>query len=104
MIIKISEDSKVYIQNSVYHREDGPAVCYPYSQEWYFRGVIHRDNGPARMFRKEDGSLICEWWINGEYTAWADYSLPNCDKNLFEHFWTKSDSQNANYDAIIGTQ
>ena len=45
------------------HRENGPAVEYPYGfPVWYQNGRLHRENGPAVEWA--DGSK--EWWLNGE--------------------------------------
>ena len=31
-------------------------------QQWTDKGLIHREDGPARMFLK---TKVCEWWLNG---------------------------------------
>jgi hypothetical protein len=60
----------------------------PISQEWWNNGICTREDGPARMFRK-DGKLIAEFWLHGEYIAYQDFSQPNCDPQVFEHYWHK---------------
>jgi hypothetical protein len=45
------------------HREDGPAVEYPYgTYEWWFDGKRHREGGPAVEWADGDK----EWYVNGQ--------------------------------------
>lgn len=40
--------TKYYYKDSIYHREDGPAVEYSYgAKHWYQNGLLHRIGGPA---------------------------------------------------------
>jgi hypothetical protein len=51
-----------WYRNGEFHREDGPAIIYPDgAQEWYRNGQLHRDDGPAAIY--PDGKL--SWYTNG---------------------------------------
>ena len=50
-----------YSEDSKYHREDGPAVVWPYGYEgWWQNGKLHRLGGPARL-----SEFTKEWWREG---------------------------------------
>ena len=60
------------ISKYVLHREDGPAVITYradgsiWGEEWYINGVRHREDGPALIWYYNDGSIWQEEWrING---------------------------------------
>lgn len=74
-MIKIIENGKEYYVDSdsgftkwydLYlnlHREDGPAIIYPYplgSKYWFKHGQLHRENGPAVIY--PDG--VKKWYLN----------------------------------------
>ena len=42
------------------HREDGPAVMAEDHQAWYRHGKVHREDGPAVVWYH--GGI--EWWLN----------------------------------------
>jgi hypothetical protein len=43
-----NEHGIFYFVNDNLHREDGPAVIYPFGEEqWYRNGKLHREDGPA---------------------------------------------------------
>jgi hypothetical protein len=57
-----------------YHREDGPAsICYRSdgsirTEYFYLNGVQHRELGPAFIFYRADGPIIWEeFYLNGEF-------------------------------------
>jgi hypothetical protein len=43
------------------HREDGPAIETNGHKAWYYKGLLHRENGAAIEY--DDGSK--EYWFNG---------------------------------------
>jgi hypothetical protein len=46
--VKVYKSGKVWYQNGVLHREDGPAIEYADGNiEWYQNGKRHREDGPA---------------------------------------------------------
>ena len=54
---------RYYNTAQLLHREDGPAIVYPYGRhEWYRNGLRHRDVGPAI----ETAYGHREWWQNGK--------------------------------------
>jgi hypothetical protein len=65
-IVKWHDNSISYIKNNLCHREDGPAYigCYG-TKAWYFEGLLHNLNGPARIF--PDGRE--EYWVYGNPTT-----------------------------------
>lgn len=50
-----------WYRNGVFHREDGPAICGGAVQAWYRDGVRHRVDGPAYV--TSEGRE--EWFLNG---------------------------------------
>lgn len=43
------------------HRDDGPAVIYPYGVEkWFRHGKMHREDGPALLGTRHPGV----WYLN----------------------------------------
>jgi len=49
--------------NTIFHREDGPALIYSYGvKKWYKEGKLHRLGGPA-VERKNHSK---EWWVNNK--------------------------------------
>ena len=70
------DGSKVWYNNELYHREDGPAFKGANgSKVWYLHGKPHREDGPA--YKGADGTK--EWYIHGKRhredgpaVEWAD--------------------------------
>lgn len=82
----IHGEPKIWQENGVPHRLDGPAVEWTNGGvEWYVHGLRHREDGPAiehkggykvwfiRNHRhREDGPAVIhpdstvEWWLNGK--------------------------------------
>ena len=77
-------DKKWYLNGTLLHRKNGPAVIYPSgTAEWWIKGKLHRENGPAIEYaggtgewrfngkkHRLDGPAVenrnyREWWING---------------------------------------
>ena len=59
-----SDGTIYYTLNNQFHREDGPAIIYPYGAKvWFKNGRRHRLDGPA-VENNADGEN--EYWINGE--------------------------------------
>ena len=58
-------------EQSLLHREDGPAVIWPDGyEEWYINGKRHRLDGPAIV-----GSNTTSYWIDGKIVASSLYHL-----------------------------
>lgn len=55
--------------NGLMHREDGPAAESQGNKYWYNQGKRHRTDGPAVEF--SNGSK--EWWIDGEQLTEKDF-------------------------------
>lgn len=64
-----------YRKNYVLHKEDGPAMTYPYGQtEWWKFGMLHRNpqEGPAIVFANGNG----DYWQDGKRLhPWKQYWL-----------------------------
>ena len=59
-----TDGTKCWYKDGLIHREDGPAIIYKDgAQYWYKNGKYHRDDGPAAICR--DGSQY--WLKNGKY-------------------------------------
>jgi hypothetical protein len=59
--IKFENGAKAWYFNGVLHRADGPARVWPSgTKEWYLNGKRHRVDGPARVW--PNGSK--QWWLN----------------------------------------
>ena len=57
------DGTKVWYQDGLEHREDGPAVEYADGTEaWYKHGKRHREDGPAYI-SVDRGD--CRWLLNG---------------------------------------
>jgi len=75
---------KVWVQNGVLHRLDGPAKIWKNgSHGWYQNGVIHREDGPAHispgsrkawiqngLYHRLDGPAIIYKTGSGTYEQW----------------------------------
>ena len=61
--MKKYENSIVYYikGTTTLHREDGPALTDELGEDWFYKGDLHRDGGPA--VERKDGTK--EWYING---------------------------------------
>ena len=46
----IEFDSIRYYKDGLIHREDGPALLYKGNKEWYINGYLHREDGPAIIY------------------------------------------------------
>jgi len=58
----------------VLHREDGPAKIWYYEdgikhhEEWYINGIYTRDNGPAVIWYYQNGEIQHEdWYTDGKF-------------------------------------
>jgi antitoxin component YwqK of YwqJK toxin-antitoxin module len=67
------EITQVYSYDGDKHREDGPAkICYKLDgtvirEEWWKNFQLHREGGPAVIYYYENGNKISEvWYINDE--------------------------------------
>lgn len=57
-------------EKGVLHRIDGPAVENDRGEwVWFREGKIHRDDGPAVRVILSDGTIVEEFWHNGEQIA-----------------------------------
>ena len=71
----IRYDTKRWYLNGKRHRENEPAVEYPYGDKtWFKNGEFHRENGPAI----EWSNCKKYWYLNGkeysESTYWKELS------------------------------
>lgn len=73
-------------ETATIHREDGPAMLTPNSQEWVKHNKYHREDGPARMFKinSEGDHFHCEWWFNGVLQHRALLS-----EQAFNQYWAQ---------------
>jgi hypothetical protein len=80
-----TDGTRIWIQNGMFHREDGPAIeSVTGARRWLVNGALHREDGPAidgpdglRMWyrnnkkHREDGPAVegadgtREWWVDG---------------------------------------
>jgi len=69
-------------QNYVLHREDGPAIIYPYGQmEWWVSGVLHRDPQEGAAIEFSNGGK--DYWEHGKRLhPWKQYWLNTVSKKL----------------------
>jgi len=52
-------ETKRWISNNQYHREDGPAVEYSNEDKWwYLHGQLHRLDGPAIEYAGDKKNLV----------------------------------------------
>jgi antitoxin component YwqK of YwqJK toxin-antitoxin module len=65
--------NQIWYQNNIIHKENGPAKIYYYQdgtidrEIWYYYGIIHRNDGPAKIYYYENGSVDTEiWFQNGK--------------------------------------
>lgn len=55
--------TKVWRQNGVIHRENGPAIVWQDGAKfWYVHGIKHREDGPANEY----ANGLKEWFLNGQ--------------------------------------
>ena len=83
--IAFPDGKVVIIKNGKRHCANGPAVSGRDGQEWYWKGKLHRENGPAVIrttgyqawYRhgkrhRDDGPAaihgngLLEWWVDGK--------------------------------------
>lgn len=90
--------SRYYSKDNQLHRKDGPAIEYVRGEvieEWYLNGLLHRENGPARMCsrsrhwykngqrHREDGPARewdaggKEWYLNGKQYTEEEFNKTN---------------------------
>jgi hypothetical protein len=50
-----------YVDNYLHSVADQPARVYPSKREWYFEGLLHRENNPAVVTEDTE-----EWYEHGE--------------------------------------
>ena len=61
--VKVSDDRIVWLQNGIFHRNDGPAIEYKNGNKfWYQNGKLHRMDAPAIEYA--DGEKF--WFQNGK--------------------------------------
>jgi len=49
----------VFMEDGVYHREDGPAIIYPNgNKEWWFRGVKYSSESELEIISKAETATI----------------------------------------------
>jgi hypothetical protein len=57
----------VWFLNNSIHRVNGAAILYENGdEEWYYKGLRHRLNGPS-ILRKWEGGYYAEWYNKGMY-------------------------------------
>jgi len=54
---------RIYFQNGLCHRKNGPAIIEKNKQSWYLNGLKHREDGPAIYFKYENVGF---WYYHGE--------------------------------------
>ena len=59
--VELADGSKLWFLNGKCHREDGPAITWNGSYEWWANGKLHRENGPA--IDPVNGNK--EWYLHG---------------------------------------
>ena len=63
-MIKHSDGTQEWRENSLLHRLDGPAVIWPDgSRQWWLDDQLHRLDGPAVM----DADGYQAWYIHGNH-------------------------------------
>ena len=67
---------------NILHSKDGPAVIEDTRKRWIQNSLYHRENGPAIMYLD---TKICEWWINGNFIIMDKIS----DKQFMEWWDSK---------------
>ena len=63
-----NDGDEVWVQDGVFHREEGPAIIQPTGWEfWYKNGFKHREDGPAAIVRNIfSGEVIANrYWLDG---------------------------------------
>ena len=84
----IGESGTVYWKSTenpkLFHREDGPAIQYPIgSQCWYLMGKLHREDGPAGIWRDlNTGQYTYEYFIHGKQYTEEEFKRHILKKNL----------------------
>ncbi len=85
-IVEYLDGTKQWFENGLKHRADGEGPAHKGKDGlavWFFKGKIHRENGPAKIYphgskfwyinnklHRTDGPAI-EFW-NGEVEYWID--------------------------------
>jgi hypothetical protein len=60
--INVREHDVIWIQNGLFHRENGPAIQHALGYSaWFLEGVRHRVDGPAIEWQNGDK----EWFVHG---------------------------------------
>ena len=65
--------NQIWKKNNIIHKDNGPAKIYYNEDEtidreiWYYNGIIHRIDGPAKIYYHENGIVDTEiWFKNGK--------------------------------------
>lgn len=81
--IVIRGEATRYYRDSLFHREDGPAVDWPgMYQIWSINGYYHRTDGPAVIFHK--GEL--QFWLEGRQYRPTSDGLPDPQNPIEEWY------------------
>jgi hypothetical protein len=69
----VTENKTAFYKNGKLHKEDGPAIIWKYhvcsrKAEWFLNGKRHRVGGPAIEYQ----SGWCEYWEFGKYKKSGD--------------------------------
>jgi len=110
-VVRENENAREYfvvVDNKlVRHRKKGPAIIWKKGggEEWYLRGVLHRDSGPALFFPNKANKANKEhkeWWRKGKlhredgpavsrenYEAWYIDGKRSRDGDLPAVIWKK---------------
>jgi len=88
----------------VLHREDGPAFINEECQVYYFKGMIHRDDGTAFKSYYDTGEICWEiYYINGVCHREDGPAKIKYDKNgniLFVSYYLKGNTKLDSYSSI----
>jgi len=61
--------NEIWYKNNIIHKDNGPAKIYYYEngnidrEIWYYNGIIHNNNGPAKIYYYENGNIDTEIWF-----------------------------------------
>ena len=62
-------------------------------RRWFFRGMIHRTDGPAVIFSDPSGKIFRqEWWIKDQIHRISAPAVieVDADGNVYEEWWIKN--------------
>ena len=93
--VKVYDDRKEWYFKGKLHREDGPArVFADGSKEWWINGKRHREDGPALDYANGYKS----WWINGKELTEEEFNLRTSN---VKELTVKEISERLGYDVKI---